>query len=291
MFNEQTSAGMEIKRVDDQGNLICKDCSCEECNHNEFNNPYANSGEAQDIPSLPSVVLYRSREGIQRWLTRDDVARLLAQTEGKEVNEEFMKTHEKEIEEYFKRQPEGKEVTNVFQILEKGDSVNHQTVVEVFDDHIDLDYFGKKSSVYHEQEIFSILIHEEIEQWKEEIRELGSENLFGGVDLGGDFLIDENMTALYRAMELLCMNIDMERCDGLYLSSNDNLTQRLGGMMSASLKKPILDALNTDKGVICFSADYSNHDLPESGLGIEYKVSLTNKKDKPVDEGDRVVIC
>lgn len=291
MFNEQTSAGMEIKQVDDQGNLICKDCSCEECNHDEFNNPYTNSGEAQDIPSLPSVVLYRGREGIQRWLTRDDVARLLAQTEGKEVNEEFMKTHEKEIEEYFKRQPKGKEVTNVFQILEKGDSVNHQTVVEVFDDHVDLDYFGKKSSVYHEQEIFSILIHEEIEQWKEEIRELGSENLFGGMAIDGEILADKDLTTLYRAMELLCMNVDMEHISGIYLSGQDKLTQRLGGMMSASLKMPIIDALNSPNDVVCFSADYSDHAIPEDGLAIQYKLSLTNFKNKPVDDQDRVILC
>ena len=148
---------------------------------------------------------------------------------------------------------------------------------------IELDYFGRKTKITNEMEIFSVLIKEEIEQWKDTIRETDIRNIFARDD--------DNMDTLYKVVELMCMNVNMEQCDGLYLTSTDRLTTMLGAVMSISLRKPIYTE-GVGKKVITISADYKDKDLVESDqCQVLYHVSLTNGENKQVSEEDRVVLC
>lgn len=284
MFNEQTNASMEIKQT--------VDSSVEDT---VFENPYVQDTQPEEQgpytaeinldPGMPEpVILYRSKEGIQRWLDETRVGQLLAQTKNVEYNDEFVKNNEKEIKEYFEKQPQGKEVTTVFEIIEPGDSINHQTVISASrEDGIELDYFGRRTHLKNEMEIFSILIKEEIEEWKNQLRQLDIHNIFSKDD--------DDLVSLYRTLELLCMEVDMEQCEGLYTASTDRLTVMLAAVMAMSLKKPIyVDQSN--KKVVAISADYSDKDnIKPNNNEILYHVSLTNRNNLQVEEKDRVVLC
>ena len=281
MLDEQPNGSMEIKTT-----------PVDPTSEDEvlFENPYVrdyNTVDDQRIEPIPEppmpdpVILYRSKEGIQRWLDEEKVGSLLARTKNLPYDNTFREKYADEIKEYYEKQPEGKEVKTVFEIIEPGDSVNHQTVTEVNENGLKLDYFGTPSTLTNENEIFSILIKEEIEEWKKGIKEIGTENLFAKDD--------DDMVSLYRTLELMCMAVDMESCEGLYPASSDELTERLVAVMSMSLKKPIyLD--NSNKRVVAISADYSNKDANKSNNIVLYNVSLTNNENIEVKEGDRVIL-
>lgn len=277
MIDEQPNASMEIKQTSVDG----------------FENPYMEENKqsqgprtvefAMPEPPMPeSVILYRSKEGIQRWLDEEKVGQLLARTKNLDYNEDFKVKFADEIKEYFERQPEGKEVRSVFEILEPGDSINHQTVISSSDDRgLELDYFGRKTTIVNEMEIFSVLIKEEIEEWKRLIKEIDIENIFAKDD--------DDLVSLYRVLELACMAIDMESCDGLYIGDDNKLSAMIAAVMAMSLKKPIYRD-GAGKKVIAVNVDYKDSKEP---LGNEclYSVSLTNKDNVDVAEKDKVVLC
>lgn len=275
MFNEQPNAGMEIKQTSTDEEVV-------------FENPYVNedveASQPQVVmePGMPeAVILYRSKEGIQRWLPEQRVGELLAQTKNMAYDEAFVEKYKDEIKTLFENQPEGKEVKGVFEILEPGDSINHQTVVSVSDNSVELDYFGKKSVLVNEMEIFSILIKDEIEEWKRQIREANTKELFSKDD--------DDFVTVFRTLELLCMQVNMEECEGLYAASTDRLTLMLTAVMAMSLKKPIYGD-DAGKKVVTVSADYSDKDcIKPNNNEILYHISLTNKDNIEVKDGDAVV--
>lgn len=276
MFNEQPNTGMEIKQTPTDKEVM-------------FENPYIEEDMEMSQPQMvmepgmpEAVILYRSKEGIQRWLPEQRVGELLAQTKNMTYDKAFAEKYKGEIKNLFEKQPEGKEVKNVFEILEPGDSINHQTVVSVSNNSVELDYFGKKSTLVNEMEIFSILIKEEIEEWKRQIREIDTRNLFSKDD--------DDFVTVFRALELLCMQVNMEECEGLYAASIDRLTLMLTAVMAMSLKKPIYGD-DAGKKVVTISADYSDKDcIKPNNNEILYHISLTNKDNIEVRDGD-VVIC
>ena len=75
MFNEQASAGMEIKQKVDE----------------TFENPYT---EKQNSSMPEPVILFRSKEGIQRWLDEKRIGEILAETKGVQYNEQFVKENQ-----------------------------------------------------------------------------------------------------------------------------------------------------------------------------------------------------
>lgn len=275
MFNEQPNTGMEIKQTPADKEVM-------------FENPYIEGDMEMSQPQMvmepgmpEAVILYRSKEGIQRWLPEQRVGELLAQTKNMAYDKAFAEKHKGEIEALFEKQPEGKEVKNVFEILEPGDSINHQTVVSVSNNSVELDYFGKKSTLVNEMEIFSILIKEEIEEWKRQIRETDTRNLFSKDD--------DDFVTVFRALELLCMQVNMEECEGLYAASTDRLTLMLTAVMAMSLKKPIYGD-DAGKKVVTISADYSDKDcIKPNNNEILYHISLTNKGNIEVRDGDAVI--
>lgn len=275
MFNEQPNTGMEIKQTPADKEVM-------------FENPYIEEDMEMSQPQMvmepgmpEAVILYRSKEGIQRWLPEQRVGELLAQTKNMAYDKAFAEKYKGEIEALFEKQPEGKEVKNVFEILEPGDSINHQTVVSVSNNSVELDYFGKKSTLVNEMEIFSILIKEEIEEWKRQIRETDTRNLFSKDD--------DDFVTVFRALELLCMQVNMEECEGLYAASTDRLTLMLAAVMAMSLKKPIYGD-DAGKKVVTISADYGDKDcIKPNNNEILYHISLTNKGNIEVRDGDAVI--
>lgn len=179
----------------------------------------------------------------------------------------------------------GKEINSVFEILEVGDNVNHQTIVAIDDKGITLDYFGRKTTLTGEHEVFSVLLKEELEEWKRLLKESELDKMF---ETGGD------MTDLFRSLELMCMNIDMENVD--YLAAPDDpLNQRILAMLVGTLRKPIVDSQNDleGKNVITISYDYSDGIVnvePKNGKHL-YHISLLNTEDLKVNEGDKIILC
>lgn len=284
MFNEQAEASMEIKQTPIDGEeAVFENPYVEE--EKKEQGPHTATLDLSDQHVMPEpVILYRGKEGIQRWLDEEKVGQLLAQTKNVLYDDMFKQKYAEEIKEYFERQPEGKEVRSVFEILEPGDSVNHQTVVSSSDDRgLELDYFGKKTTLVNEMEIFSVLIKEEMDEWKKQIASVDVNDLFSKDD--------DDLTVLYRALELLCMQINMEEAEGLYIASDDRTSVMLAAVMAMSLKKPIY-VEDSGKKVISISADYSNKNNNDLGSNTRlYHVSLTNKDNLDIGEKDSVIIC
>lgn len=184
----------------------------------------------------------------------------------------------------------GKEIASIFDIIQPGDNINHQDVVEVNSDSVVLDYFGKKSTLTNENEIFSIVISDELDQWKKELKSLDFTKAFEHIDT----------PHLFRALEMTCMKINMEEVTGLYPVIDNKLDQRCLAIIASTLRKNIVDDKEdlTGEKIITFSINYN----PEANAAEEeyidskkgtclYNISLFNPDNKPVREGDYIIIC
>ena len=283
MFNEEPKVGMEIKQTkSDTSEVVFENpyIEAEQVSSETIINP---TPEPVTEPEMPSVVLYRTKDGIQKWLDDKEIAANLAMSKGQQLNDDFVRNNEAEIKALSETQPEGREISSVFEILEPGDFINHQVVVSVENRQVELDYFGTKSVLTNEHEIFSILIKDEINEWKRQLEAVDIDKLFA----------DKELIALFRAVEILCINVNMEDCEGFYCVDSSRLGQRLVGMMAASLRKPIYDDVSDikNKKIISFSVDYEGE---ISGLEEAihlYHLSLTNTQNLEVIKEDRVVLC
>lgn len=179
---------------------------------------------------------------------------------------------------------DGKEISSIFDILEPGDNINHQQVIRVEDGKVELEYFGVKSELTNENEIFSVLIHEELANWKETLKKADLYNMFTDTNI--------EMLTLFRSLELLCMNINMNKVT--HLTTSDNaLDQRIIAMIIGTLRKPLYTEECTDKEnckVIAIAKDYKDIKDFDSDI-ILYRVALTNTTNLPIKEGDRVILC
>lgn len=175
----------------------------------------------------------------------------------------------------------GKEINSVFEILEVGDNVNHQTVVDITDEGIVLDYFGRKSTIKGEHEVFSVLIKEEIAEWKRLLKESRLDKMFEA---------EGEMVDLFRSLELMCMLIDMEEVTHLYTDIKP-INQRIIAMLIGTLRKPITEDLNAEgQKVVVVALDYSDIVSTEAD-NILYRIALTNKDNLDVKEGDKIILC
>lgn len=184
----------------------------------------------------------------------------------------------------------GKEISTIFDILEPGDNVNHQTVVEVTSNGIKLDYFGKTIELTSEQEIFSVMIREEIEQWKKDLGEANIEKIFE----------DLSTPLLPRAIELVCMNTNMEAVSYLYPVAPSAMDERHTALVSMTLRKPIVDSQEdlNGQGVITISTHYNSvannmakEDIESRNGKYLYNISLYNPNKEEVADGDVIIAC
>lgn len=189
----------------------------------------------------------------------------------------------------------GKEISSIFNILEPGDQVNHQTVTKIEPGQITLDYFGKETILTNEAEIFSVLIKEEIENWKSLLKVKDLTRMF---EFGND-----DMVHLFRALDLICMNTNVEEVDLLaspYTSDNVILDQRILTMIFGTLRKPILDSQEDLKGarVVNIMYDYNRADVEEVMADVEkkngvylYTIALFNSNDEEISDKDKIILC
>lgn len=181
----------------------------------------------------------------------------------------------------------GKEISSIFEILEPGDCINHQTVVEVNDNGIVLDYFGKTTQLSSEFEIFSVLIKDEIEEWIKGINKVDFNKAFENVD----------SVDLFRALELICINTNVELVKNLYVAHNDKLNERMAAIVATTLRKSFVDSQEDLNGaeVISLSINYNKDEVTAAKADIEsrngkylYHISLFNPNNEEVNEGDRI---
>lgn len=252
MMDENVKAGMVMETVDENGNKITYE--------NNEDGGFSATVDCSENPiptSVPitSVCLLRTKDGLKP---------------------------DKE---------NGKEISTIFEILEVGDQINHQTVTEVNRDSITLDYFGRQSVLDNESEVFSVLIKEEIEEWKRLLAEKDLLTLFE--------LEEEESVHLFRVLELLCMNTNMEEVNAIYTNDQSPFAQRMLAMISGTLRKPIVETQKdlNGKKVIAYYIDYSdvNDSIKKYIESINgtllYNVAITNKEGLNVAEGDRVILC
>lgn len=182
----------------------------------------------------------------------------------------------------------GVEISTIFDILEPGDYINHQTVVEVDDNGLTLDYFGKTTKLSNEMEIFSVLIKDEIEEWIRGIRETDFTKVFENID----------SVNLFRALELVCINSNVEILKYIYVAHNDKMDERMAAIVATTLRKSFVDSQEDLEGaeVISFSVNYSKDEIVATKADIEsrngshlYHISLFNPNNEEINEGDKVV--
>lgn len=194
---------------------------------------------------------------------------------------------------------EGKEISSIFDILEPGDNLNHQTVVEVNNGQATLDYFGRQSTISDDREIFSVLIKEEIKEWKRLIKE--QEDITELFDHGEE----ESLVHLFRLLELFCMSTDVEGVDYITISDpiepgTDTFMERILTMIFGTLRKPILNYYQDIKGkkVINYMYNYDKEEIEDmkkriKDLGGEllYTVALYNDNNLEVEDKDIIILC
>lgn len=187
----------------------------------------------------------------------------------------------------------GQEISSVFEILQVGDIINHQKVVDRTDDSVTVEYFGHQSVINNEQEIFSLLIKDEIEEWIKGIKEANLDTMFEDLE-------SEKSFTLFRLLELTCLNINMEAAKHIYVSHEGKVDERLAMMIASTLRRSFIDT-QTDlngSGVISFSFDYNPDEVAAAKADIEsrngkylYHVSMFNTTNAKVAEGDYITIC
>lgn len=187
----------------------------------------------------------------------------------------------------------GQEISSVFEILQVGDVLNHQRVVERTDKSATIEYFGHKSTISSEQEIFSLLLKDELEEWVKEIKQADLSKMFEDLE-------SEQSFTLFRLLEMTCLNINMEASKFIYVSHEDKVDERLAMMIASTLRRSFVDT-QTDlkgEGVISFSFDYNPDEIAAAKADIEsrngkylYHLSMFNTQNNEVAEGDYVTIC
>lgn len=216
-----------------------------------FENQYVE--EVPEQPQVTSVCLKRTPQG----LIRDDV--------------------------------NGKEISSVFEIIEVGDYINHQEVIEVTDKQIVLKYFNNKNILRNENDIFSVLLKEEVADWKRSIKEVDFTKIFEDIEA----------VELFRAMELTCINVNMELVNNLYVAHSDKLNERIMAIISSTLRKSFVDTQDNlnEANVISFSINYNPDEVAKAKEDIEsrngkfmYHISLFNPDNCAVNDGD-IIIC
>lgn len=187
----------------------------------------------------------------------------------------------------------GQEISSVFEILQVGDVINHQDVVEVTDKSATLKYFDHTTIINSEQDIFSLIIHEEIEEWIKGIKQADLSKMFEDLE-------SENSFTLFRLLELSCLKINMEKDRFLYVTHEDKVDERLAMMIASTLRKGFVDTQTNlyEAGVISFSYNYSPEEKEAAKKDIEsrngrylYHISMFNNDNYEVAEGDYIIIC
>lgn len=130
------------------------------------------------------------------------------------------------------------EVSSPFAMLEAGDDVNHQVVesVEEVDGKyiVHLDYFGQKTEISSEEEVFSIFLKEQRDAFKRAIVDF-VKSFDGKFDV--EYLLTEPEVVML-ATELLCAGVDMNSIDGI-LVGNEGVDLALASILGMTLKKPV----------------------------------------------------
>ena len=184
----------------------------------------------------------------------------------------------------------GKEISSIFDIIEVGDNINHQEVVKVDDNSVTLDYFGKRSVLTDEREIFSVLIKEEIAKWKQDISQLDWTKLFNNMDTPN----------VFRLLELICMSVDMENIQYIASVNDENAIPYITGAVATTLRKPIILGVDDlkDKNVVLLIGDYNKEAIKAAKDNIEplngkvaYTIAITNNSGVEVDDKDIIVLC
>lgn len=184
----------------------------------------------------------------------------------------------------------GKEISTIFEILEEGDQINHQTVTKVDRGGITLDYFGHISELHDEHEIFSVLIKEEIVEWKRLLKEKDLTKMFEAVE--------QDMVHTFRVLELICMNVNMEDVDMLYCNDRSPLAQKILAMVYGTLRKPLVESQEDLEGKKVIAINFDYKDTADNKKNIEdkngvflYNIAITNKENLDVNNGDTVILC
>lgn len=189
----------------------------------------------------------------------------------------------------------GKEISSIFDILEPNDYVNHQLVTSVDDINrsITLQYFANTNVIDTEADIFSVLLHEEVEEWVSNIRNQNPVQWFENLD-------NQDSVNLFRALELVCLNVNMEFVKLFYITHSDKLNERLGALLASTLRKSIVDSQEDLNGreVISFSYDYQPEEIEAAKQDIEarngkylYHIAIVNTTNAKINDGDRVIVC
>lgn len=211
----------------------------------------------------------------------------------------------KEAEEpkgvFLKRTPQGlmrddengTEISSVFEIVEVGDIINHQTVIEKTDHSATVEYFDHTSVISNESEIFSLLIKDEVEEWIKGIKASDLSKMFEDLESEASF-------TLFRLLELTCLKVNMEASKYLYVTNDNKVDQRLSMMITSTLRRSFVDTQDDLKeaGVISFSFNYNPDEIEAAKKDIEsrngkylYHISMFNPNNVEVAEGDHIIIC
>lgn len=187
----------------------------------------------------------------------------------------------------------GQEVSSVFEIVQVGDIINHQTVIERTNTSATVEYFGHISTISNEQEIFSLLLRDEVEEWAKGIKNADLSKMFEDLESEASF-------TLFRLLELTCLNMNMETVNNIYVTHDSKEDHRLSMMIASTLRKAFVDTQDDLKGanVVSFSYDYNSEEVAAAKKDIEarngkylYHISMFNTTNAEVAEGDKITIC
>ena len=130
-------------------------------------------------------------------------------------------------------------VSSPFELLEPGDDVNHQIVEAVDQDEqgnyrVHLDYFGVKTVLDSPDDVFSIFLKEQRDEFKRSIADYVES--FSGAFLPEYLLC--NIDVLLKALELLCARVDMNTVDG-FIVGNSGVDLAIASLLGLTLRKPV----------------------------------------------------
>jgi len=215
-INEEVQAGTEMKVT--PAEVEKKECNCEECTCDNSEDIVM-----EDIPNFDKKKFVRTNQG------------LVYLTEG--APEDLVKLYDQS----------GREVSSVLEMILPDDLVNHQTVESVSTGseglEINLNYFGVKSKITSEQEMFSLVLREEISLWVETINiYLNRTNQAEGLkeeNIGDVLTLTMNNDLLRKTIELLCSNVNLNVVKAIVVDKENIADVQIGTLLSLTLNRPM----------------------------------------------------